>query len=374
VKRILVIEDDPAILKGLVTTLETSHYKVVAASDGLKGYKLGMGKDIDLILLDLMLPGKTGEDICRDLRAQGIKIPIMMLTSKSGEADKVGGFNLGADDYITKPFSTSELLARIEVRLRQRDEYRQLAEHASKLSHDLELARRVQENLFPQVLPVVDGWEFSAFCRPASTVGGDYYDLFMAAPEKIIFALGDVSGKGLGPALLMASVHSALRNRANDFLADPIGFIAGLNSYLVSSSSPETFLTLFSGYLDLKTGSMRYVNSGHLQPVMMREGKKHTRLSDMGSTVLGIFEKLSIACHDLDIDKGDVLMLYSDGVTEARNKSGELFGESRLTELLSGASHRNASRVIDSIIKSVDEFAGHCVQADDISLLVIRRL
>ncbi len=118
-KHILIIEDDPAILKGLQISLKEEHYSVTSASDGYAGYKFAQKDNFDLIILDLMLPGKNGQEICRELRAQGNTTPIIMLTSKKEESDKVLGLELGADDYVTKPFSIRELLARIKALLRR---------------------------------------------------------------------------------------------------------------------------------------------------------------------------------------------------------------------------------------------------------------
>lgn len=123
-KRILVIEDDPAIVKGLVASLEEEHYEVVTAMDGEHGYQLGKKENIDLIILDVMLPEKDGQEVCRDLRKDGVNTPILMLTSKKEEMDKVLGLELGADDYVTKPFSIRELQARIRALLRRKTELR----------------------------------------------------------------------------------------------------------------------------------------------------------------------------------------------------------------------------------------------------------
>lgn len=130
-KRILVVEDDPAILKGLVTSLEEEHYEVFTATDGEKGYQLGKKENIDLIILDIMLPGKNGQEVCRDLRKDKVNTPILMLTSKKQEMDKVLGLELGADDYVTKPFSIRELQARIKALLRRKSEVKNEIEEFS---------------------------------------------------------------------------------------------------------------------------------------------------------------------------------------------------------------------------------------------------
>ena len=122
-KRILIVEDDPVILKGLQVLLRSEHYDILTATDGDRGYQMAKRKSIDLIILDIMLPNKNGQDICRDLRHEGINTPILMLTSRKEEMDKVLGLELGADDYVTKPFSIRELLARIKVLLRRKWEF-----------------------------------------------------------------------------------------------------------------------------------------------------------------------------------------------------------------------------------------------------------
>lgn len=130
-KRILVVEDDPAILKGLVASLEEEHYDVLTAVDGERGYDLGKKENIDLIILDIMLPKKNGQDVCRDLRRDGVQTPILMLTSKKQETDKVVGLELGADDYVTKPFSIRELHARVKALLRRKSDLQKTVEEYS---------------------------------------------------------------------------------------------------------------------------------------------------------------------------------------------------------------------------------------------------
>ncbi len=142
-KRILIIEDDPAILKGLETALQEEHYEILTARDGEKGYQMASRENIALIILDLMLPGKNGEEICKDLRKNGVATPILMLTSKKQEMDKVLGLELGADDYVTKPFSIRELSARIRALLRRTGEMRKDLEEYS--FGDVNLDFRKQE-------------------------------------------------------------------------------------------------------------------------------------------------------------------------------------------------------------------------------------
>ncbi len=124
-KTVLIIEDDPAILTGLEACFRAEHYEVHSEADGKRGYDQARKMNPDIIILDLMLPSKNGEEICRDLRANRVSSPILMLTSKSSETDKVLGLELGADDYMTKPFSVRELQARVKALLRRAPETRE---------------------------------------------------------------------------------------------------------------------------------------------------------------------------------------------------------------------------------------------------------
>ncbi|HQI40360.1 MAG: DNA-binding response regulator [Ignavibacteriales bacterium UTCHB2] len=123
-KKILIIEDDPATLRGLEETFSEEHYQVTTSMSGQMGFDKAMEENYDLIILDLMLPDKNGIDICKDLRNKGINTPVLMLTGKKEEVDKIIGLEIGADDYVTKPFSVREVVARVKALLRRPQEIR----------------------------------------------------------------------------------------------------------------------------------------------------------------------------------------------------------------------------------------------------------
>jgi len=348
-KQILVVEDNPDIRTWLVECLRRVPYDVVTASDGNAGYALAKREDIDLILLDHMLPGKTGREVCRNLRREGIKTPVLMLTSEASQTDKVLTLGMGADDYLTKPFEMRELLARISTLLKRKDELDSALEHAAELSRELETARHVQQKLFPKKLPVSEGWEFAATCRPAGAVGGDYYDLFEVAPGKILIALGDVSGKGLGASLLMAGVQATIRSRAEVCLDSPFKLIAEVNRNVLSSSSPEDFLSLFLGVLDLESGCLTYLNCGHPPPLLMHRGALVPEKLVEGGLLLGVMESSPYSLGNCTLNPGDVLIVFSDGVTEAANKEEEMFEEDRLLQLLQETPKRSAPTLLDEM-------------------------
>jgi sigma-B regulation protein RsbU (phosphoserine phosphatase) len=239
--------------------------------------------------------------------------------------------------------------------------------------HELETARHVQQHLFPRDLPRVPGWDWAGLCRPARAVAGDYYDLFEAAPGQVAVALGDVSGKGLGPALIMASLHALIRSRLSHRLADLPGLLAELDRYLLAVTPDDMFVTLFLGVLDVRTGRLRYVNAGHPAPVLIAgQGGEPHRL-DVGGTILGILPGAGYEEGTAELGPESVLALFSDGVTESRNAERELFGEQRLVRVLRTAGMAPPTAVVGRLLDAVAEFTGPTEPADDISLVVVRR-
>jgi sigma-B regulation protein RsbU (phosphoserine phosphatase) len=300
-----------------------------------------------------------------------------LLILLQGSSGLIGVMGLGAK-LSEEPFSGEdrELLLTVARQMGmalENAELLEVAKREAQFARDLEIAKQVQQNLFPKKLPAVPGWEFAGICRSARAVGGDYYDIFEVAPGKVLLALGDVSGKGLGASLLMASVHSAIRSRAVTSLDDPSKLIVELNRHLLSSTSPETFVTLFLGLIDLEPGKLQYVNCGHPPPVLMRkEERKMERLAE-GGPILGILDGDVYTHGECQLNTGDILILFSDGVTEAMNNQEEMFEEERLLKVLNDTTILEASAIMDMILKSVDSFTAGCEQADDISVVVVRR-
>ncbi|RPJ40289.1 MAG: hypothetical protein EHM19_13915, partial [Candidatus Latescibacterota bacterium] len=248
-----------------------------------------------------------------------------------------------------------------------------VAKREAEQAKELDIARRVQQNLFPKALPERAGWEFAALCRPARAVGGDYYDLFAIGEDHVAFAIGDVSGKGLGPSMLMSSAHTMIRMRLQRSDAPLPLLMSELNKHLYASTSPEMFLTLFVGLIDVRSGHLRYVNGGHNPPLLLRgSGEKPTTL-ETGGTIVGIVPGITFEEGEAAVEPGGMIVLFSDGVTEATNEREEMFGDERLAAEVAAGLRVSPSAVLDSILASVDRFAGACEQGDDISLIVVRR-
>jgi sigma-B regulation protein RsbU (phosphoserine phosphatase) len=242
------------------------------------------------------------------------------------------------------------------------------------LSNDLQAAQAVQEALFPRELPSFAGWELATGWRPARVVAGDYHDLFTLSPTRLALALGDVSGKGLGPALVTASLHAAVRSRLPDRL-EHLGTLAReLNAYLLDSTPADLYVTLFLGVLDVASGQFTYVNAGHPPPVLLTaEGiAERCSLLDTKSTVLGILPEAEYQVGQVGLSTHCLLALFSDGITEACNPQGEMFGWGRVRQALQGIDPLSAQGAAQQLLRALARFTHGEPLADDVSLVVVR--
>jgi sigma-B regulation protein RsbU (phosphoserine phosphatase) len=250
----------------------------------------------------------------------------------------------------------------------------EVAKREAQQAKELEIARGVQQNLFPKNLPEREGWQFAAMCRPARAVGGDYYDLFELDSKRVGLALGDVSGKGLGPALMMSSIHAITQGGLASLAGEPARFVESLNEQLVRSTAQGMFATFFVGVLDTGTGELRYVNAGHNPPFVVPGGSSDVSTLTEGGLMVGAFRGAKFISSDLHMGEGDLLVVFSDGITEAMNEAGEMFEEEKLLgAILKARACGKASEILSLIIDAVDRFVGEAEQSDDISVVVVMR-
>jgi sigma-B regulation protein RsbU (phosphoserine phosphatase) len=265
-----------------------------------------------------------------------------------------------------------------------------------RLENELVIAQEVQAQLFPHQISQLESLEVHGFCRPARTVSGDYYDFLTINSEKMMLAVGDVSGKGISAALLMATIHSAVRayslegmpqyrefsvgasSGSNLALAErtqgvemsPGGLLALLNHQLYESTPAEKYATLFLANYDSRSRRLTYSNGGHLPPIIISQDGSIRRL-DQGGTVVGLFDALSFEEASLVLRPGDIFLAYSDGVTEPENDFGE-FGEERLIELVRDRWSQPLGHITEAVTAAVDDWIGEKEQPDDITLVLAR--
>lgn len=245
-----------------------------------------------------------------------------------------------------------------------------------ELEDQLALARTVQQRLLPRQSSVFDRLEFAAECLPAHEVGGDYYDVFSTQEGQVALVLGDVSGKGLPASLLMAHIHGAVRSVATSDAGLHLATAAGnLNRLLFAVTSRESFASLFWAYYSPNERLLRYVNAGHLPPLLVRRGpggEFECHRLDAGGPVLGLLPQCTYGQGEVAVRDRDMLVLYSDGLAEATNTSDVEFGEDRLLAAVEANWHRPVSDIQQSILDAVTHFRGEHELQDDLTLLVAR--
>ncbi len=373
--RVLVVEDDPAILRGLTDNLRFESYEVLAATDGEAAYRLTHNGNPDLIILDLMLPKLDGYDLCRKLRREGIRTPILIMSARAQEEDRVLGLDLGADDYVTKPFSMRELLARVRTTLRHEQE---LIRERAHFDEEMRGASDVQQRLFPQSQPSLATLEYAGVCLPARGVSGDYYDFLDLGAGRLGLVVADVAGKGPSAALLTATLHASIHTHGPRLGERCDEVVSRLNSLLYESTDAERFATLFYAVYDDSTRVLSYVNAGHEPPLLIRgEGEAQPLDCDLvdGATLpVGIFANLQARTRVLRLHPGDWLAIFSDGLTEAFNEEEEQFGRPRLSEVLVGNRDLSTIAMRGAILAGVKRHCGAQPQNDDLTLVVARVL
>jgi sigma-B regulation protein RsbU (phosphoserine phosphatase) len=362
--RILVVEDDPALLRGLADNLRAEAFDVLTATDGGAACHMIRCERPDLVVLDVTLPGLDGFEVCRRMREEGLRTPILMLTSRSDEPDRVEGLTSGADDYVTKPFSLSELFARIRGILLRR---RAWLDERGDLDRELRTASVVQRRLFPTEESGVQGLDCAGLCHPARLMGGDYFDYFSVGPGLLALLVADVSGKGAPAALLTATLQGCLRANG-PLLGDRCDeVVRRANAQLFATTDPARYATLFYAVYDRAAQSLTYANAGHVAPLVLRGGE--ILALDSSAPPIGLFDSIAVEPARIAFGDDDWLVTVSDGVLEAANHRDEDFGRDRLDLVLRGAPGRAAAQVCEAVLQAVLEHGRGKPQADDVTVL-----
>jgi sigma-B regulation protein RsbU (phosphoserine phosphatase) len=372
----MVVDDTPANLRLLSNLLTERGYHVRPVPSGALALSAVQAEPPDLILLDIRMPAMSGYEVCQQLKAdlKTSDIPIIFISALDALDDKVKAFATGGVDYVTKPFQSDEVLARVATHLALRRLQKELQEANRRMAQELILAGEVQASFLPRVLPTFPGWQLSVTMRPARETSGDFYDVNLLPNGRVGLLVADVVDKGVGAALLMALSWSLYRIYTAEYPAQPDLVFAAVNRYLLSDTRSDQFITAFYGMLDPVTGSLTYCNAGHNPPVLL-SSRQHDTVRSLGRTgmVLGVAEDEAWQQASVNLEAGDVLVIYSDGITDAEDGQGRFFGKERLLAVIEKNLERSAVEIRDAVVAAVDDFVGEQDQFDDMILMVVVR-
>ena len=371
--RILIVDDAKANVDTLVEALK-GEYKLSIALDGEAALRNAEKTPPDLVLLDIMMPGIDGYEVCRRMReSESLReIPIMFLSALEDVSNKARGFEMGANDYLTKPFEILEVKARVKSLLKAKA-YADAVKAA--MERDMSIAREIQMGILPSDLTPCTadtGLDICAAIDPAKQVGGDLYEVIRAGEERVVVAVGDVSGKGIPASLFMAVTMTLLRSMAKQF-AEPEEILYRLNEELAAQNPRCMFVTMACLVFDLKSGAVTGASAGHCAAVHLRPGQPPSFVFPSTGLVLGLMAGRPYKSKTLELAAGDTLLLYTDGVTEALDRDENLFGDERLLKVFSDCPPQDATGSVSKILESVRAFAAGAPQSDDITVLAVRR-
>ena len=385
--RLLIVDDTPEVLLMLAATLDDIH-EVTTALSGPEVLQIArQAPPVDLILLDVAMPGMSGYEVCQALKQipAWSRVPVIFVTAMSNPEDEERGLKAGAVDYISKPFHPDLVRARVSNHVelkRHRDDLEREVQRRSEelvqatlsrrlLERDLKLAHQLQMSLLPPDHYQRSGCQISTCLRPAQTIGGDFYDYVSLSPTRLLFALGDVSDKGVAAALFMVRVITLLHWLAPS-ATDPSQLMKELNLALCRDNDACMFVTLGLGLADLEAGEIHYASAGHEYPIRISPGEPAQIVEISGGPALGLIPEADFPLQRISLGRNQSLMLYSDGVPEANNSQSEEFGSQGLLAALSGDPASVPATAVDRCLQAVESFTAGAEPSDDITLLAFQ--
>ncbi len=368
---ILVADDQADVLEALRLLLKGAGHRATPVDSPGAVLAAAQLRDFDLILIDLnyardTTSGQEGLDLVSSLQELRVQAPIVVMTAWGSIDLAVAAMQRGAADFVQKPWDNQRLLEAID-KLYRRTEERQTVERQAR--SEWEIARNVQQKLFPQPMAPLATLDFAGQCVPARDVSGDYYDFLDLGPGRLGFLLADVSGKGIGAALLMANLQAAFRTQSDLGGREPAAMLASIHRQFHASTPPEQYATLFYGEYDELRRRLRYVNCGHPPPLLIRRSGDVERLG-VTSTIFGMFAAWDGEERSVDVRPGDCLLVFSDGVTEAGSVRGDDFGEERLLASYRSLAPPNMEAFVEAALDAVRRHEP--VPADDCTLVGLK--
>lgn len=385
--KILIVDDEPFNLDVIEQEFEDLGVDIFTAMNGHEALDIVTNNPPDMIFLDLMMPVMDGFAVLEQLHSnqEWRSIPVVIISASSEMDNIVRGIEMGAVDFLPKPFEPTILHARLNAGLEKKRLHDLEQKYLKSLERELEIGREIQAGFLPKVIPQPDGWQIMAYFQAAREVAGDFYDVFEVDQGKFGLLLGDVTDKGVGSALYMALYRSLLRatvmaptlmgeSHPTDNMPSEnriLQAVTLVNSYICKIHDSAMYATIFFGILDTTNGQLCFLNAGHNPPYLLRDNTILKQIEPTGP-IVGVFEEASFRIEALTLIPGDSLFLYSDGIHDSRNAAGEMFGEDRLQNLLQLPAS-DPSVIFNSVLEALQNHLNGTAQYDDITLLLVTR-
>ena len=382
---LLVVDDNDDNRFTLTRRLAREGYtNLSSAVNGREALERLRADSFDLVLLDVMMPELNGYQVLEQMNADARlrEIPVIMITALDQIDSVVRCIELGADDYLTKPFNPVLLRARVGASLEKKRLRDEVSASLKRLERELDAARTLQLGMLPRAFPQ---WSrerpihVHAIMEPAREVGGDLYDCFPVDERLFCFLVGDVSEKGAPAAMFMARARSLVRmavdlggRLAPNEPPSPASIAATVNRELCQNNDERMFVSVFLGFLDTANGALVYLNAGHPPPFLLHAAGEPAKLQSEPQLPLGINRNAEYHDGRFALSASDLLFVYSDGVPEAMDPAGELFGFDRLIASLAARRSDPPQDLVAAVKADVDGFAAGAPKADDVTMLALR--
>lgn len=380
--RILFVDDEPDVevlmKQRFRKQIKEKRFTLLFAHNGIEALDiLSKEPEIRLVVSDINMPEMDGLTLLKEINEKFPNV-IPIIVSAYGDMNNIrAAMNLGAFDFVTKPINFDDLNLTIEKTLFHVQRLLEAQSTKSRLEsilHELNVASQIQQSILPRDFIKNEQIDMYAQMIAAKEIGGDFYDFFWLDDEKTKLALviADVSGKGVPAALFMTVTRTLLRANATIYMGNTGECLSRMNTTLQRDNTNMMFVTAFYAILDTKTGVLTYSNAGHNPPHIIRKDGSIENISKSHGMALGVSDDIQYTQDEITLNPGDLLYLFTDGVTEAENGTGALFGEQKLTSSLASYHNLSANELINTIRSDLTNYAAGTPQSDDITMLAIR--
>ena len=373
-KLILVVDDTPLNISVITGALKDT-YRTKVATNGPKALAIAAADEKpDLILLDVMMPEMDGYEVCRRLKADPTtrEIPVIFLTAQTEAEDETRGFEVGAVDYVHKPFSPAVMKARVHTHLVLRETREKLAQQLLAIQKELETARLIQQSILPETVPQIVGLDIAARYVPMASVAGDFYDFIVVDDKHVGILVADVSGHGMPAALIASMLKIALAAQAGH-ADDPARVLHGLNQALCGKFQHH-YVTAAYVYVDMEKRTLKYAGAGHPPLLMWGGASNGVREVTENGLFLGKFDFATYSSVEVPLALGDRGLLYTDGISETNNPQGVEFGTEYFRKFLAAEKNGSTDQFADGLLEELARWSARGKDEDlddDITMVAI---